>query len=439
MRKAIVKVGRAAAALLFAAWGAGLWSGSATAQTAIVIEVGKATVLPSGSDIQTVFVADTTIADATVDEGSQVFVYGKGVGETTLFTTRASTGLQEQYTIVVTPNLSEIRRALSQRFPGSAVSISVSRGSVLVAGIVPDEQQRARVIQTIEAAVPEAVLIDQLMVSSSNLITLRVRLLEVDRTRADNFGVDWDATVAANGFFLGAGDRGVIRFGKDDDAVDSLNATLDVLTTSGIVAVSQESLLSTVEGQSAEFSVGGEIPIPSFISDQQAAGAGNYQLDYKFIGTNLKFTPVYAPGEKMRLEIESLISSAAASSTTVNGNTFPNLRSRSLRTSVELEDRQSFVIAGISRDETVLNMRNARDNGVSRTVNTLFGADRRSKSEQELVIVVTPILKQSDPQDPQSALPRQMTNLEYILSVRDGGDKVGPRLPDAIRKAGFQY
>ena len=413
----------------------------ARAQDRITVEVGKAVSLPNTSEIQTVFVADTAIADATVGEGSQIFVYGKSIGETTLFASAANNDQQDEFIIVVTHNMSELRRTLSERFPDSSVSINSSRGSVLVSGVVDTEQKRQQVIRTIEASVPESAILDELTVSTSNLITLRVRLLEVDRSRANSYGVNWDATVASNGFFLGANSSGVIRLGNDESAVDSLNASLDVLTTSGIVSIVQETLLSTVTGESAEFSVGGEIPIPTYISGEQAEGSGNYQLDYKFIGTKLQFTPVNAPGDKLRLEINSEISSTGASVGTVNGDSFPTLRSRAIKTSVELEDQQSFVIAGISRSESNVNLRNGRGPGLSRAVDTVFGADRTTNSDQELVIVVTPLLSENAPVDVTEGLPRPMTNLEFILvGGRDGvSSKTGLLLPVSIRHAGFQY
>lgn len=404
----------------------------------LVVEMGKGIVLPGGGVVDTVFVADNAIADAIASESGEIYVYGRAVGETTLLASAAD-GAQSQYTVMVTPNIVELRRELGERFPGTNVSIKASRGSVLVSGVVGDEVQRQRLIQTIESDLPNLAVIDQLEVSSSNLVTLRVRLLEVDRTRADSFGIDWDATVASNGFFLGASDRGVIRLGARKDTTDSLNAALDVLTTSGIVTVAQETLLSTVVGKSAHFSVGGEIPVPNYISDQQDGGTGNYKLDYKFIGTDLSFTPVNAPGEKLRLEIESNISSAGTSATTVNGNTFPNLRSRSIRTSVELEDRNSFVIAGISRDETVLDLRNGRAPGLSRAVDALFGSDRRGKAEQELVIVVTPLLSADSGEQPSAPVLRSVSNLEHIISKPDGSFKSTKRLPKVIQLAGFRY
>lgn len=404
----------------------------------LVVEVGKGIVLPGAGAVDSIFVADNAIADAVASESGEVYVYGRAVGETTLLASIADEG-QRQYTVMVTPNIVELQRGLAERFPGTNVSINASRGSVFVSGVVENEVQRQRVIQTIEADLPNLAVIDQVEVSSSNLVTLRVRLLEVDRSRAESFGVDWDATVASNGFFLGASDRGVIRLGNKEDTTDSLNATLDVLTTSGIVTVSQETLLSTVVGRSAHFSVGGEIPIPNYISDEQDGGAGNYKLDYKFIGTDLSFTPVNAPGEKLRLEIESNISSAGTSATTVNGNTFPNLRSRSIQTNVELEDRQSFVIAGISRDETVLDLRTGRAPGLSRAVDALFGADRRRGSAQELVIVVTPLLTAESDERPSEPVLQSISNLEHIISNPEGSFKAQGRLPKVVQLAGFRY
>jgi pilus assembly protein CpaC len=416
-----------------------LGSFSAQAQNRITVELGKAIVLPHQPGIISVFVADNTIADASVADGGEIYVYGKEIGETTLFTSVGDGEEQHEYTLVVTHNLSEIQRTIAERFPDAAVSISSSRGSVLISGHVASEGTRQAVLQTIEAGVPQAAVIDQMSVTSSNIVRLRVRLLEVNRSRADNYGINWDATVASNGFFLGANDSGVLTFGNDQEAATSLTATLDVLTSSGIVSIVQETLLSTVTGQSAEFSVGAEIPIPSFISDSQEAANGYYQLDYKFIGTSLNFQPVSSPGGKLRLDIDSTISSADSSTTTVNGNTFPNLRSRAIRTSVELEDRQSFIIAGISRNDSEVNLRNAREGGFSRAVDNLFGADSARSTSQELVIVVTPILSDEEPISAAEALPKRMTNLEYILTGGPSGTSKGTLNLHAGLAAGFEY
>lgn len=412
---------------------------AAMAQDRITVEIGKAVVLPHLQGITSVFVADNMIADASVTEDSQIYVFGKEVGETTVFISMGDRDTQHEYTLIVTHNLSEMERSIADRFPDATVSISSSRGSVLISGHVGSEGTRQAILQTIEAGIPQSAVIDRMAVTSSNIVRLRVRLLEVNRSRADNFGINWDATVASNGFFLGASDNGVLSFGNRPGASTDLTATLDVLSSTGIVSIVQETLLSTVAGQSAEFSVGTEIPIPSFMSDSQERSEGYYQLDYKFVGTSLNFQPVASPGDKLRLDIESTISSVDSNTTSVNGNSFPNLRSRALRTSVELEDRQSFIIAGVSRNDAEVDLRSSRGDGLSRTVDTIFGADRVTSTSQELVIVVTPILSEDEVVSVAQALPQRMSNLEYILTGGRDGNSKGPLFLPRGLAAGFEY
>jgi pilus assembly protein CpaC len=430
---------RQASAAGFVALMVWLWAATAVlAQERLVVEEGKSVLLPSGSNVQTVFIADTGVADATISPDNRVFVFGKTVGETTLIATALDGATETTFTVVVTHRMVEIRSMLGARFPGQQISIESSRGSLLVTGVVANERVRATVIETLQGAVSGTNIIDRLNVDGSNIIRLQVLLLEVSRNQVERFGIDWTATVADNGFFIGASDRGVLRFGKSDTAETSLSAAVDVLVSSGIATIVQETVLATVSGEAANFAVGGEIPIPRFISDAEGGAAQNFQLDYKFIGTNLSFTPMVAPGNKLRLLIDSTISAADGTVATVNGNSFPNLSSRSFRTNVELEDAQPFVIAGVSRSNTVGNLRRPRASGLSRAVDTVFGTDSVSGTSQELLVIVTPLLTERKPVEITDRLPRTSGNLEYILTGTPGGKGPGPS-PQGFGPAGFKY
>lgn len=409
----------------------------ASAQQRLVVEQGKSILLSVGDDVDTVFVSDTTVADASISPNNRVFVFGKEVGQTSLIATSKDTDMA--YTIVVTHKLSEIRDVLRQRFPGEQVAIESSRGSLMVTGVVSSDLVRSTLITSLESAAPNTTLIDRLNVASSNVIRLEVRLLEVSRNQVENFGIDWSATVTDNGFFLGTSGRGVLTLGESNTAESSLNAALDVLVSNGIATIIQETVLSTVNGEEALFAVGGEIPIPTFISDSDGASDGNFQLDYRFIGTSLAFTPSIAPGNKLQLLIDSEVSNQAQTTSVVNGNTFPNLNTRSFRTNVELRDRQPFVIAGVSRADTLNDLRQDRGTGFSRLVDSLFGQDRVSANSQELVVIVTPIMSGAEPEDPGRHLPKPMSNLQYILT--QGGISAGKGASGASAHgaAGFRY
>ena len=416
----------------------GLSASPSLSQERILLEVGKGILLPGSEVVESIFVADTSIADANLSPSESVFLYGKAVGETSLIGAALNGDELFRYTVVVTENLSELRRSLSRRFPGEALSLESSRGSILVTGIISTEQVRANVIRTIEAAVPSSAVIDEMSVTSSNLIRLKVRLLEVNRNRVSRFGVSWTAVVAENGFFLGTSNNGSLSFGYDKVAQDSLNATIDLLVSNGVASIVQETSLSTVSGEDAEFAVGGEIPVPNFAGNTEVRDTGNFSLDYKFIGTRLVFTPSDAQGNKLRLAIASTVTSTQARSSTVNGNMFPNLSTRSFRTTVELEDQQSFVIAGLSKNETLAALREPTGKAGSRLVNAIFGRDSVDDTGQELVIIVTPILSDFEPPKVAESIIRRPSNLEFILGGGTEGGK-SPGLGRIAPIAGFRY
>lgn len=419
----------------------GAVSTAAKAQETLMIEVGKSQTLGDTGTTETVFIADTSIADASVSPGNSVFVFGKSVGETTLITTDVSTGATRSYNVVVVHAMTELRTALSRRFPGQQIAVQSARGSLLVTGVVADDGQRENVIATIAAAAPGATIIDELTVAGSNMIQLRVRLLEVNRDRVQKFGIDWNGLVASSGFFLGTSDRGVIEIGRRESGADTLTAAIDVLVSNGVATIAQETTLSTVSGDRAEFSVGGEIPVPRYVSDNDGAEDSNFQLDYKFVGTQLVFLPSQVPGNKLRLTIESTVSNALPSTATVNGNTFPNLSTRSFRTNVDLSDGQSFVIAGLSQQSTAADLRTSGGSGLGQAVNTVFGNDRVSRSNRELVVIVTPVLGEATVAPVRmTALPPQLSNLEFILSGGRSGDPKAPAIrAGSLGPAGFKY
>ena len=411
----------------------------ADAQLRITVETGKSIVLPDATDdIGTVFVADPSIADASLSPNNTVFVFGKQVGETSLVVEALGGEKTRTFTVVVTHNLSELTRSLSNRFPDASIGVESSRGSILVRGVVGSEQMRADVIATLRASVPQSAIIDRLSVRTSNHIGLRVRLIEVQQREAGAYGIDWNATVAGNGFALGVDNGGILRLSDDDDAEDSLNASVDLLVNRGVATILQETSLSTVNGGEAVFAVGEEIPVPAVISDSDGADDGNFSLDYKFIGTRLVFRPSSAPGNKLRLDIDSVISNETQTSGTVNGNVFPNLNTRSFQSSVELVDGQSFVIAGLSRRETDASIRGSRGGAFSNLMNRVFGRDLARDSGRDLIVIVTPDLGLGQSISVDHVLPRHATNLEFILS-RTGASKGlgGPVQIDG--PAGFKY
>ncbi|MES0864873.1 pilus assembly protein N-terminal domain-containing protein [Ruegeria sp. SCPT10] len=408
-----------------------------TAQQRLLLETGQGTLLPDIGSLESVFVADSSVADIESSPGEAVFVYGKSPGRTSLITVDFNGSESKILDILVVHNLSELNDAISNRFPDQEVVLQSSKGSILVSGEVINEHIKSDILKTLNAMVPSEVVIDNLITSESKLVRLDVKLLDVNRSEVDRFGIDFNGLIASNGFYLGAQSGGILQLGYNQNVKSQLDATIDLLTSNGLATVVTETSLTTKDTETANFSVGGEIPLPTFTNTHDAGNQG-FTINYRFVGMELNFTPLRKRNGKLNLEIDSKISNIGVTSATINGNEFPNLNASRFKTVVELADRQSFVIAGLSRQETLASLRNSREGAVSKAVQSIFGTDKISQRNQELVVVVTPRLNTEHVPTVAAQLKRNETNIEYILRKKLVG-KGGLKKVKVRGSAGFVY
>lgn len=429
------------------AWGAvlmvclGVSTAHSTNRT-LNLEIGKSIVLPTnGVVLESVFVADDSIVDGNVSASDEVFLYGKSVGETNVILSTQD-GRTLDFTIVVSHNLTELRRSIAARFPGENVQFRSARGTLQVGGTVSSEGKRQAILTTLRGIISDSEIVDQMIVSQNNLVRLKVRVLEINLSRVQDFGIDWDLTIANNGFFFSSSNQGLLEFGFSPSlgASSSFSATLNLLIDNNVASIVQETTLAVVNGERAKFRVGSEFPVPQFSGVSEDSQGSNFSIEYRFVGTTLEFSPTFTAGERLRLDIASTVSEVLEEFTEINGNEFPNTTFRSFSTKVDLEDGQPFAIAGLSRDATVDLFRDSSGTILSDAANTVFGADNTRSSRQELVIIVTPILSSPVEKTVEHKLIRPVSNLAHILSTKfplpGGTIKSSPTEPEL---SGFQY
>lgn len=164
-------------------------------------------------------------------------------------------------------------------------------------------------------------------------------------------------------------------------------AALDLGETVGLVTTLAQPNLTAVSGETAEFLVGGEFPIP------MSQGLGAVSIDYKKYGVSLSYTPVVLADGRISLRVRPEVSELSSQgAVTLNGFTVPALTVRRAETRVELGSGQSFMIAGLlsnSASNTIQRMPGAADLPV---LGALFKSTNFQKNETELVIVITPYL-----------------------------------------------
>ncbi|WP_298966466.1 pilus assembly protein N-terminal domain-containing protein [uncultured Roseibium sp.] len=386
-------------------------------QGTLHVEIGEGILIPNTASVEAVFVSDPKVADVKDSPEETIFLFGKSVGTASLIATDTNGHELFRYTVVVSHQLGEIRNMLKSRFPDETLSVRSSRGSILVSGATSNERVRKSIFASLEAAVPETAIIDETTVVASNLVRLDVKLLEVNKTRAEQFGVDINALIAANGFSIGVKDRGTITAGfSPQDQSSRLSATLDLLITNQVATVKTETSLSAVSGKQAIFEVGGEIPVPSFTTD---GNTRDFSLNYKFVGLLLQFTPARLEEDKVLLNIASSVSSTEPSSLSINGNAFPTLNTRRFKTDVELADKQSFLIAGLSQQSSLASLRQPkRGNQISRGLADLFSSNRVESESRELIILVTAYFRRPKRKPVALDAFRSPSNLEYLVGLK---------------------
>jgi len=169
----------------------------------------------------------------------------------------------------------------------------------------------------------------------------------------------------------------------------SLNWTgfIDALKENNLVKILAEPTLAALSGQTAHFLAGGEFPIPV----PQAFGVTTVQ--YKQFGVQLTFQPVVHSQNTISMTVTPEVSELDfANGLQLNGFTVPSITTRRASTTIEMNDGQSFAIAGLLRDtvrETITKYPLLGDIPI---LGALFRSSQFQKNESELIIIVTPHL-----------------------------------------------
>ena len=145
--------------------------------------------------------------------------------------------------------------------------------------------------------------------------------------------------------------------------------------------------LIAVNGKEASFLAGGEFPFPLV---QPGQGFTAVTISFKEFGVQLKFTPVIMPNGNIHLRVAPSVSTLDfANSLTISGFTVPALSTRKAETEFELQDGQSFVIAGLI-DNRVTDLYNKVPGlGDIPILGNFFKSKSAQRSKSELVVLCT--------------------------------------------------
>jgi pilus assembly protein CpaC len=228
-----------------------------------------------------------------------------------------------------------------------------------------------------------------------------VIVAEMSRTIGREFGTDFQALIDTGDGFVGIGFDGATASGlamarnvarlagtfTGMGALELLRVALDALDERGLSKVLAQPTLVARSGETANFLVGGEVPI----TITQGGLNDNNTVEFKPFGVGLSFTPTVLSPDRIHLRVHPEVSRIDETlRDPVTGT--PGFATRRAATSVELADGQSFMIAGLLNDQ-VRELAGVHPLlGNVPILGSLFRSTAFRREETELVIIITPIL-----------------------------------------------
>ncbi|MCS7026125.1 MAG: pilus assembly protein N-terminal domain-containing protein [Bryobacteraceae bacterium] len=440
------------------------------AQTAPVREiellVGRGELLQFERDLNKVVVSEPKIADAVVVSPREVMVNGKGVGKATLIVWETGSS-PSRYDITVkedTARHESVVKEIQAKLPG--VTVTGTPQKLVLTGEVKDPEDIKRAEAIAAAHASEVVNLLKLPPPADpRQILLQVKFASVDRAALTELGFNY---FSRNDKMLGSVSTqqfqqprfSQLQFQNQEFAnatvnfADLLNififrpdlnigGTIRALQGRNLLQILAEPNLIAIEGKEASFLAGGEFPFPTLTATTTGgAVAPVITVQFKRFGIQLGFTPTLTSSGAIHLKVSPEVSSLDFSNAvTLQGFLIPAVATRRADTEVVLRDGETFAIAGLLDNRVVQVLSKLPFLGDVPIVGNLFRSRSTKKTQDELLVVITPRFVKPLPPGETAKLP---TTIEDFLpsSAQERAAKQGKKrkekTPAVVGPSGHQ-
>jgi len=374
------------------------------------VMVGKSLLINTTERLKRISVTDPAIAFAQVITPTQILVHGKSPGEVSLLIWD-ELERSRSFDLRVDVDVSACAEEEHRVFPDEQINVTPSRAAIVLSGHVSTEDVAKRAGDLAGAYSPKVVNVLTFGPVGAQEVLLQVKFAEVDRSALTQLGVNVFSTGAANtigtittGQFGGFSPQSITSSGSSGNATTTqtvsnvlnlfvfrpdinFGAVVEALQTKNLLQILAEPNLIAVNGKEASFLAGGQFPFPIV---QPGAGFTAVTISFKEFGVRLQFTPVIMPNGNIHLKVAPEVSTLDfANALSISGFTVPALSTRKAETEFELQDGQSFVIAGLM-DNRVTDIYNKIPGlGDIPILGNFFRSKSAQRSNSELMVLCT--------------------------------------------------
>jgi pilus assembly protein CpaC len=396
------------------------------------ILVGHSVVIRTDARLRRVLVGNPAVVTTATTAANEVVVtaVASGSSSVVLWQEDNKSRILEVFGDV---DVSLLREAVARSFPNEPIQVEAEENRIVLTGTataVPVADQIAKMATPFSKEIVNSIRIA--LPGRQKQILLKVRFAQVDRSKLTAFGINLFST--AGGKFLSSGSTQ--QFGPPQLVNNSnnsgggssgggtgvptstiglsdllnlfifrpdidLGATIKDLEQRNVLQILAEPNLLAANGESARFLAGGELPYPVVSG---VAGAATVTVQFKPFGVKLEFTGIIQDDNTIRLKVYPEVSSLDfGNAVTINGFVLPAIATRHAETTVELRNGQSFGIAGLLDQRTTALYSKVPGIGDIPVLGLLFRSKSISKTNSELVVIVTPSI--IDPAAAENAVP----------------------------------
>jgi len=406
--------------------------------SAVHLLIGHSTSIGTRHRLTRVYVTNPSVLNAYPASPNQVLVTSLQPGLSSLILWDENSE-SKSYLFSSDINVEALENSIRHALPHEEIHVEGVEGRVLLSGTVSDKavsDEAEKLAGLYSKDVSNALVVSS---STSKQVRLKVRIVEVDRTKLNQFGFNFfsaggnnlaqtstnqfpsSLSVSTSGGGSGSSGGTSSTVGNKTVSISNplnflfYNAQLNVgamlqdLEMKNVLQILAEPNITTISGKKANFLAGGEFPFP--VVQGGVGGLTSITIQFRPYGVKIEFTPEVNADGTIQLKVAPEVSALDyTNAVQISGYTIPALSTRRAETQVVLQNEQSFAISGLLDKRTTDQL--GRTPGIANIpiLGQLFKSKSTNHSTSELIVLVTPEIV--DPlsskvsiEEPKTALP----------------------------------
>jgi general secretion pathway protein D len=356
--------------------------------------------------------------DVKTDQRASVFLKNSTVEAAVyylLMTNQLERQVMDGNTILIYPNIAAKQKEYQEMTVktfylanAEAKSIGNTLKTILKSkDVVVDEKLNLVILRD----TPEAVKLASQLVALQDVpeaeVMLDVEVLEVQRNRLLDLGIDWPTSLSFAPLQAAGGAAVTL------DQLRHLNgSTISVTGVAGSVTASKTDgdsdtlaapRIRVRNKEKAKVVIGDKLPTITTTISSGVGGFASESVNYVDVGLKLDVEPTIYLNNEVGIRISLEVSNLVDTVTTKGGTTAYRIGTRSASTMLQLKDGENQVLAGLIKNEDRSSSTKLPGVGDLPVLGRLFGSQQDTRNKTEVVLSITPHLIRNLQRPPASS------------------------------------